>query len=76
MDNSLEQAKKSIADGELNSPCLDFKIEARRKLNSLPPKEAQAIVNRVLKADEFMPDISQEIDWDDIPLPSSSNDDE
>ena len=59
MDNSLEQAK----------------IEARRKLNSLPPTEAQAIVNRVLEADELMPDISQEIDWDDIPIPSSLNED-
>ncbi|WP_158500423.1 hypothetical protein [Xenococcus sp. PCC 7305] len=60
MDNSLEQAK----------------IEARRKLNSLPPKEAQAIINKVLGADELMPDISQEIDWDDIPMPSSWSEDE
>jgi hypothetical protein len=43
------------------------KIEARQRLNSLPPKEAQAIVNEVLRADEFIPDLSHEIDWDEIP---------
>ncbi|MEM7761259.1 MAG: hypothetical protein AAF298_24480 [Cyanobacteria bacterium P01_A01_bin.40] len=71
MDNSLEPAKKSIADGEPNWPYLDFKIEARRRLNSLPPHQAQAIVNKVLGADELKPDLSQEIDWDEIPQPSS-----
>jgi hypothetical protein len=45
------------------------KIEARQRLNSLPPKEAQAIVNKVLRADEFIPDLSHEIDWDEIPTP-------
>ena len=47
------------------------KIEARQKLNSLPLREAQAIVNQVLGANELKPDLSPEIDWDEIPIPSS-----
>ncbi len=73
MDNSLEPTKKLIVDRDLDSLYLD-KIEARRRLNFLPPHQAQAIVNKVLGADELKPDLSQEIDWDDIPLPATWDD--
>ncbi len=55
MDNSLDKAK----------------IDARRILNSLSPHEAQEIVNKVLNANELKPDLEQEIDWDEIPIPAS-----
>jgi hypothetical protein len=50
----------------INDSLSNDKIEARQRLNSLPPKEAQAIVNKVLGADQFVPDLSHEIDWDEI----------
>ena len=45
------------------------KIAARERLNSLPPKEAQELVNRVLGTDDLQPDLSSEVDWNEIPLP-------
>lgn len=54
MDNSPDKAK----------------IDARRILNSLSPHQAQEIVNKVLNAKELKPDFEQEIDWDEIPIPS------
>jgi len=48
------------------------KIEARQKLNSLSPEEAQKIVNDVICAEMWQPDLSNAIDWgDDIPIPKS-----
>lgn len=45
------------------------KIRARQKLNSLPPKQAQAVVEGVLQASSLKPDISQAVDREDLPLP-------
>jgi hypothetical protein len=47
------------------------KIKAREKLNSLPPQTAQAIINRILSADRLQPNLSEEVDWDEIPIPPS-----
>lgn len=48
------------------------KIKARQKLNSLPPEKAQKVVNDVICADMWQPDLSSAIDWgDDIPIPKS-----
>lgn len=48
------------------------KIAAREKLNSLPPQKAQEIVNDVICADMWQPDLSGAIDWsDDLPIPES-----
>ena len=48
------------------------KIEARQQINSLPSGEAQKIVNDVIYADMWQPDISETADWDDsIPIPKS-----
>ena len=48
------------------------KIEARQQINSLPSGEAQKIVNDVIYADMWQPDISENVDWDDsIPIPKS-----
>jgi hypothetical protein len=48
------------------------KIKARQQINSIPPGEAQKIVNDVIYADMWQPDISEAVDWDDsIPIPKS-----
>lgn len=48
------------------------KIKARQQINSIPPREAQKIVNDVIYADMWQPDISEAVDWDDsIPIPKS-----
>lgn len=48
------------------------KIEARQQINSIPPGEAQKIVNDVIYADMWQPDILETVDWDDsIPIPKS-----
>lgn len=46
------------------------KITAREKLNSLPPQEAQEIVNEVIFADMWEPKIPDSADYDNrIPVP-------
>ena len=48
------------------------KIKARQQINSIPPGEAQQIVNDVIYADMWQPYISEAVDWDDsIPIPKS-----
>ena len=50
------------------------KIKARQQINSIPPGEAQqiVIVNDVIYADMWQPDISEAVNWDDsIPVPRS-----
>lgn len=47
-----------------------LKVEARRKLNLLPPQEAQAIVDQVLGVDDLEPNLERDVDWDDIPIVS------
>lgn len=47
------------------------KIAARKYLNSLPPKQAQELVNRILGADDLQPNLAEELDWDEIPIPST-----
>lgn len=51
------------------------KITARERLNSLPPKEAQKLIGRVLGVTDLKPDLSVEIDWDDLPAPIDFNGD-
>ena len=50
------------------------KIAARKRLNSLPPKEAQESVSRVLGTDDLQPNLSNEVDWNEIPVPSKTKD--
>jgi hypothetical protein len=48
------------------------KINARQQINSISPEEAQQIVNDVIYADMWQPDVSKAVDWDDsIPVPRS-----
>jgi hypothetical protein len=48
------------------------KINARQQINSIPPGEAQKIVNDIIYANMWQPDISKAVDWDNsIPVPKS-----
>ncbi len=40
------------------------KVNNRQELNQLPPDEAQTKVTNILYADQWIPNIIQEIDWD------------
>ncbi len=43
-------------------------------LNLLPPEQAQKIINDVIYADKWTPDLKPKIEWDNsIPIPKSWN---
>lgn len=40
------------------------KVNNRQELNQLPPDEAQLLVTNILYADQWIPNTTQSIDWD------------